>query len=118
MARRCSTLPGAPDLWTRLGWLQGSTRNGMKWGHARSTGVPSQQGAAITKGICALEAYIADDTLRHQPIGSHDCAPVTWAYGASCPAMVSSNAGLRKEDKLLYLYLIWLRKVLLFYFLF
>ena len=32
---RYRTSPGAPDLWARLGWLQGSTRNGMKWGHAR-----------------------------------------------------------------------------------
>ena len=27
--RRYRTSPGAPDLWTRLGGLQGSTRNGM-----------------------------------------------------------------------------------------
>ena len=33
---------------------------------------------------------------------SHDCAPVTWAYGIPCPAMVSPNASLCKEDKLLY----------------
>ena len=32
MAYRFLTSPGTPDLWTRLGWLQGSTRNGMKWG--------------------------------------------------------------------------------------
>ena len=40
---------------------------------------------------------------------SHDCALVTWAYGAPCPAMVSPNAGLCKEDKLLYPdhHLIW-----------
>ena len=41
--------------------------------------------------------------------GSHDCAPVMWAYGAPCPVMVSPNAGLCKEDKPLYLdhHLIW-----------
>ena len=58
MARRCLTSPGAPDLWTRLGWLQGSTRNGNEVGHARSTGDLSQQGllpevrcTACTKGV-------------------------------------------------------------------
>ena len=40
--RRYRTSPGAPDLRARLGWLQGSTRNGMWWRHARSTGDPSQ----------------------------------------------------------------------------
>ena len=29
MARGYRTSPGAPDLGARLGWLQGSTRNGM-----------------------------------------------------------------------------------------
>ena len=33
---------------------------------------------------------------------SCDCAPVTWAYGTPCPAMVSPNVGPRKEGKLLY----------------
>ena len=33
---------------------------------------------------------------------SCDCAPVTWAYGTPCPAMVSPNVGPRKESKLLY----------------
>ena len=36
---------------------------------------------------------IADDTLRHQPMGAaHMTAPVMWAYGIPCPAMVSPNA--------------------------
>ena len=41
--------------------------------------------------------------------GPHDCAPVTWAYGVPCSAMVSPNAGLCKENKLLYPdhHLIW-----------
>ena len=34
--------------------------------------------------------------------GSRDCAPVTWAYGTPCPAMVSPNVGPSKEGKLLY----------------
>ena len=44
--------------------------------------------------------------------GSCDCAPVMWAYGAPCPAMVPPNVGLRKEGKLLYLdhHLIWCTK--------
>ena len=33
---------------------------------------------------------------------SHDCAPVAWAYGIPCPAMVSPNAGADKEDKVLH----------------
>ena len=39
---RYRTSPGTPDLRARLGCLQGSTRNGMWWGHARSTGDSSQ----------------------------------------------------------------------------
>ena len=36
---------------------------------------------------------IADDTLHHQPMGAaHMTAPVMWAYGIPCPAMVSPNA--------------------------
>ena len=38
--------------------------------------------------------FIAGDTLCHQPMrtGHMTCAPVTWAYGIPCPAMVSPNA--------------------------
>ena len=45
--------------------------------------------------------------------GSHDCAPVMWACGIPCPAMVSPNAGPGKEDKLLHPddHLIWCSKV-------
>ena len=45
--------------------------------------------------------------------GSHDCAPVMWAYGIPCPAMVSPNVSQHKEDKLLYPdhYLVWYAKV-------
>ena len=43
---------------------------------------------------CARVVYIASDSLRHQPMGAghNDCAPVAWAYGIPCPAMVSPNA--------------------------
>ena len=92
-------------------------------GCACSTGGLSQQGllpevryTACTKGVFtkttkyqkdpglyALEAYIAGDTLHHQPMGvGHVTAPVTWAYGTLCPAMVSPNVGPSKEGKLLY----------------
>ena len=95
-------------------------------GRAHSTGDLSQQGllpevyrTACTRRCahqndripknnsprsCVLVVYIAGDTLRHQPMGSrsHDCVPVMWAYGIPCPAMVSSNASLRKGNKLLY----------------
>ena len=45
--------------------------------------------------------------------GSHDCAPVVWAYGIPCPAMVSPNASPGKEDKLLHPddYHMWCSKV-------
>ena len=76
MARRCFTLPGAPDLWTRLGWLQGSTQNGMKWGCYLKFAVLLVQSVCSPRrpktkdpGLCALEAYIAGDTLHHQPMG-------------------------------------------------
>ena len=92
-------------------------------GYARSTGDLSRQGllpevhcTACTKGVFtkmtkyqkdpglyALEAYIAGDTLRHQPMGAgHVTAPVMWAYGTPCPAIVSPNVGPSKEGKLLY----------------
>ena len=90
MAHRCLSLLGTPDLRIRLSWLQSSTQNGMKWGVAHSTGDLLQQGllpevccTACTKGVftkttkyqrdpglCALVAYIAGDTLHHQPMGA------------------------------------------------
>ena len=67
-------------------------------------------------GSCVLPwwLFIAVDTLCQHPMGrSHDCAPVMWAYGIPCPAMVSPNASQHKEDKLLYPdhYLVWYAKV-------
>ena len=89
MARRCFTLPGTPDLWIRLGWLQGSTRNGMKWDALTLLETTHSRGCYLkfavllvqsvcsprrpkTKdpGPCPLEAYIAGDTLHHQPTGA------------------------------------------------
>ena len=36
---------------------------------------------------------IADDTLRHQPMGAgHMTTPVMWVYSIPCPAVVSPNA--------------------------
>ena len=85
MACRCLSLPDAPDLWIRLGWLQSSTRNGMKWGTLALLEISHSRGCYLkfavllvqrvcspnTKdpGLCGLEAYIAGDTLRHQPMG-------------------------------------------------
>ena len=88
MARRCLSLPGTPDLWTRLGWLQSSTRNGMKWGALSLLEFSHSRGCYLeftvllvqrvcspkrpkTKdpGLCAPEVYIACDTLHHQPMG-------------------------------------------------
>ena len=88
MACRCFSLPGAPDLWTRLGWLQSSTQNGMKWAALTLLEISHSRGCYLTfavllvqkvcspkwpntkdPGLCALEAYIAGDTLRHQPMG-------------------------------------------------
>ena len=67
-------------------------------------------------GSCVLPwwLFIAVDTVStSNGDWSHDCAPVMWAYGIPCPAMVSPNASQHKEDKLLYLdhYLVWYAKV-------
>ena len=67
-------------------------------------------------GSCVLPwwLFIAVDTVStSNGDGSHDCAPVMWAYGIPCPAMVSPNASQHKEDKLLYPdhYLVWYTKV-------
>ena len=78
MARRGLSLPGAPDLWIRLSWLQSSTQNGMKWGALTLPEISHSRGCYLkfavllvqrvcspkrpnTKDprLCALEAYIA-----------------------------------------------------------
>ena len=88
MACRCLFLPGTPDLWIRLGWLQSSTWNGMKWGALTLLEISHSRGSYLkftvllvqrvcspkqpnTKdpGLCALEAYIAGDIKCHQPMG-------------------------------------------------
>ena len=89
MAHRCFTLPGAPDLGIRLGWLQSSTQNGMKWGMLTLLEISHSRGCYLkftvllvqrvcspkrpnTKdpGLCTLVAYIAGDTFHHQPRGA------------------------------------------------
>ena len=82
MACRCLSLSGAPDPWIRLGWLQSSTQNGMKWGAFTLLEISHSRGCYLkftvlfvqrvcsprqpnTKDpvLCALEAYIAGDTV-------------------------------------------------------
>ena len=102
-------------------------------GRAHSTGDLSQQGllpevhcTACTKDVFTkMTKYQRPRALCPRGLyswlyfaspangsGSHDCAPFMWAYGALCPPMVSPNAGLHKEDKLLYPdhHLIWCTK--------
>ena len=133
MARRCLTSPGAPDLWARLGWLQGSTRNGMKWGTLTLLEVSHSRGCYLKFAVLLVQRVCSPErpntkepwalcpgglyswwhfTSPANGSGSHDCAPVMWAYGVPCPAMVSPNAGSCKEDKLLYPdhHLIWCMK--------
>ena len=87
MAHRCFTLLGTPDLWIRLGWPQGSTQNGKKWGMltlletTHSRGCYLKFAVLLVQSVCsprraktkdpgldALGAYIAGDTLCHQPM--------------------------------------------------
>ena len=136
MAYRFLTSLGAPDLWTRLGWLQGSTRNGMKWGalalleisHSRGCYLkfavllvqrvcsPNDQIPKRDPGLCALVAYIAGDTLRHQPMGMGHmtvlqlCGPMgfrvlQWCHPmlacikrTSCCTRIITLYGARKVD--------------------
>ena len=130
MAHRCLSLLGTPDLWTRLGWLQSSTRNGMKWGVLTLLEIPHSRGCYLKFAVLLVQRVCSPkrpNTKRPRALSpgglyswwhlvspanrsrSRDCALVTWAYGAPCPAMVSPNAGLHKEDKLLYPdhHLIW-----------
>ena len=118
MARRCLTSPGTPDLWARLGWLQGSTRNGMKWGTLTLLEVSHSRGyylkfaVLLVQRVCSPERPNTKEPRALCPgglyswwhftspangSGSHDCAPVMWAYGVPCPAMVSPNAGRAKR---------------------
>ena len=95
-------------------------------GRAHSTGDLSQQGLLpeVYRTACTRRCAHQNDWIpknnSHQvlyPGGiyswwhsassangsrSHDCAPVMWAYGIPCPAMVSPNASLPKGGKLLY----------------
>ena len=117
MAHRCLFLLGAPDLWIRLGWLHSSTRNGMKWGTLALLEISHSRGCYLKFAVLLVQKGVFTKTTKYQrpralsprglyswwhfmsPAngnGSCDCAPVTWAYGALCPAMVSPNAGLRR----------------------
>ena len=119
----CSRPPGEVGL---------TPRQYTEWnvvGHAHSAGDPSQQGllpevyhTACTSGCAHQDVQIPKKPTTKEPqvlcLGgiyswwhsassangsrSHDCAPVMWAYGIPCPAMVSPNASFHKEDKLLY----------------
>ena len=104
-------------------------------GRARSTGDLSQQGLLpeVYRTTCTRGCAHQNDQIPKNPrscalvvynswwhfaspangSGSHDCAPVAWAYGIPCPAMASPNAGPGKEDKLLHPddYHIWCSKV-------
>ena len=98
-------------------------RQYMEWnvvGHARSTADLSQQGLLpeVHCTACTKRCAHQNDRIPKNPglcaspangSRSHDCAPVMRAYGVLCPAMVSSHAGLHKEDELLYPdhHLIW-----------
>ena len=133
MACRCHTSPGAPDLWARLGWLQGSTRNRMKWGCALSTRDLSQQEllprvccTACTKGcthqndqipknprLCALEAYIAGDTSHHQPMGTGHitvlrlCGPMGFRVLQWCHPMPACTKRTSYCTWIITLYGVW-----------
>ena len=135
--RRCHTSPGAPDLRARLGCLQGSTRNGMWWGALALLEISHSRGCYLKCTVLPVHEGVLTKMTKYQRTkeprdlcpgglyswwhfaspangsGSHDCAPVTWAYGIPCPAMVSPNAGPGKEDKLLHPddHLIWRSKV-------
>ena len=130
MARRCPSSLGAPDLWTRLGRLQGSTRNGMMWDALALLEVSHSRGCylkfavLLVQRVCSPKRPNTKEPRILCPGGiyswwhfaspangsrSHDCAQVTLTYGIPCPAMVSPNVGLRKGGKLLYPdhHLIW-----------
>ena len=132
MARRCFTLPGAPDLWIRLGWLQSSTRNGMKWGTLTLLEISHSRGCYLkftvllvqrvcspkrpnTKdsGLCALVAYIAGDTSRHQPMGVGHmtvlqlCGPMGFRVLQWCHPMLAHAKRTSYCTRIITLYGAW-----------
>ena len=132
MARRCLSLLGTPDLWTRLGWLQGSTWNGMKWGMLTLLEVTHSRGCYLkfavllvqrvcspkrpnTKdpGLCSLVAYIAGDTLHHQPMGAgqmtvlHLCGPMGLHVLQWCHPMLACAKRTSYCTRFITLYGVW-----------
>ena len=131
--RRHCTSPGAPDLGTRLGWLQGSTQNGMKWGtlalleisHSRGCylkfTVLLMQKGVLTKttedqknpGSCALVVYIAGDTLHHQPMGAGHMTvlqlhgPMGFRVLQWCHPMLACAKGTSYCTRIITLYGAW-----------
>ena len=122
MVRGYRTSPGAPRPLGEVGLTPRQYTEWNVVGRARSAGDPSQQGLlpevyrTASTGRCAhlprpsankptnyqqrtnsrscvRVVYIAGDTASSaNGSRSHDCAPVMWAYGIPCPAMVSPNA--------------------------
>ena len=102
MACRCLSLPGTPDLWSRLGWLQGSTRNGMNWGVLAVLEISHSRGCCLKFTVLLVQEGVLTKTTKYQRpralcpgglyswwhfassangSGSCDCAPVTWPMG-------------------------------------
>ena len=129
MARSC---PGAPDLWIRLGWLQGSTRNGMKWGALTLLEISHSRGCYLKLAVlltprvcsskrpktkdprfCALVAYIAGDTSRHQPMGAGHmtvpqlCGPMGFCVLQWCHPMLARAKRTNYCTRIITLYGAW-----------
>ena len=70
MACRCLFLPGTPDLWMRLGWLQSSTQKGMKWGAltlleiSHSRGCYLKFAVLLVQKVCSPRLPNTKETLR------------------------------------------------------
>ena len=52
------TSPGAPDLRARLGWLQGSTRNGMSWGALALLEIPLSRGCCLKCTVLPVQGGV------------------------------------------------------------
>ena len=115
-ARRFRTSPGAPDLLTGLGWLQGSTQNGMYRGCAHSTKGSSQQGllpevyrTASTGEVCSPTTECSMSYGTKNPTTKQN--PTTQDPGSASSANgsrshdCSSSAGLLDSYPVLLLYL-------------
>ena len=56
--RRYRTSLGAPDLRARLGWLQGSTRNGMQWGTLALLEIPLSRGCCLKCTVLPVQGGV------------------------------------------------------------